>query len=152
VAVQVEVDPRSGEFELQRYVLVHDCGTQVNPMIVEGQVQGAIAQGLGAALYEELVYDPATGQLVNGSMADYFVPTAADLPRFELDHLETPSPVTTFGVKGVGEGGTIAAAAAVTNAICDALAPHGVELDRLPVTAESVWSALEAARRRRGTG
>jgi carbon-monoxide dehydrogenase large subunit len=148
VAVQAEVDPRSGEVELQRYVLVHDCGTQVNPMIVEGQVQGAIAQGLGAALYEELVYDPGTGQLVNGSMVDYFVPTAADLPRFELDHLETPSPVTTFGVKGVGEGGTIAAAAAVTNAVCDALAPYGVELDRLPVTAETVWRALDAARRR----
>lgn len=76
--------------------------------------------------------------------------TAADLPKFELDHLETPSPVTTFGVKGVGEGGTIAAAAAVSNAICDALAPYGVELDRLPVTAEAVWRALQAARRRSG--
>jgi aerobic carbon-monoxide dehydrogenase large subunit len=148
VAVQAEVDPRSGEFALQRYVLVHDCGTQVNPMIVEGQVHGAIAQGLGAALYEELVYDPGTGQLVNGTLVDYFLPTAADLPPFELDHLETPSPVTTFGIKGVGEGGTIAAAAAVTNAICDALAPYHVELDRLPVTPEAVWSALRAARDR----
>lgn len=148
VAAQVEVDARTGEFELQRYVLVHDCGTQVNPMIVEGQVHGAIAQGLAAALYEELVYDRETGQLVNGNMVDYFMPAAADLPRFELDHLETPSPVTTFGIKGVGEGGTIAAAAAVTNAICDALAPLGVELDRLPVTAESVWRAIEEALRR----
>ena len=146
VAAQVEVDPRSGEFEIQRYVLVHDCGTQVNPMIVEGQIRGGIAQGIGAALFEELVYDRDTGQLVNGSMVDYFVPTAADLPPFELDHLETPSPVTTFGIKGVGEGGTIAAAAAITNAICDALAPFGVELDRLPVTAETVWRAIEAAR------
>ena len=105
VAAQVEVDPRSGEFELQRYILVHDCGTQVNPMIVEGQIHGGIAQGLAAALYEELVYDRETGQLVNGTMVDYFMPTAADVPPFELDHLETPSPVTPFGIKGVGEGG-----------------------------------------------
>ena len=142
----MEVDPRTGEFALQRYVLVHDCGTQVNPMIVEGQVQGAVAQGIAAALFEELVYDRETGQLVNGTMVDYFMPTAADLPAFELDHLETPSPVTPFGVKGVGEGGTIAAAAAVANAVCDALAPFGVELDRLPITAESIWRALADAR------
>lgn len=148
VAAQVEVDPRSGEFELQRYILVHDCGTQVNPMIVEGQIHGGIAQGIAAALFEELVYDPETGQLVNGTMVDYFMPTAADLPPFEVDHLETPSPVTPLGVKGVGEGGTIAAAAAITNAVCDALAPYGVELDRLPVTAELVWRALEDARQR----
>ena len=115
-------------------------------MVVEGQVMGGIAQGLGAALFEELVYDRETGQLVNGTMLDYFMPTAADLPRLELDHLETPSPVTAFGIKGVGEGGTIAPAAAVTNAICDALRPFGIELDRLPVTAEAVWRALEAAR------
>ena len=115
-------------------------------MIVEGQVQGAVAQGIAAALFEELVYDRDTGQLVNGTMVDYFMPTAADLPDFELDHLETPSPVTPFGIKGVGEGGTIAAAAAIANAVCDALAPFGVELDRLPVTAESIWRALAAAR------
>ena len=146
VAARVEVDPRLGEFELQRYVLVHDCGTQVNPMIVEGQLHGGVAQGLGAALFEELVYDPGTGQLVNGTFVDYFVPTAADLPRFELDHLETPSPVTPLGIKGVGESGTIGAAAAVANALCDALAPFDVEIDRLPITAESVWRALARAR------
>ena len=115
-------------------------------MVVEGQIRGGIAQGIGAALFEELVYDRDTGQLVNGSMVDYFVPTAADLPAFELDHLETPSPVTTFGIKGVGEGGTIAAAAAITNAICDALAPLRVELARLPITPESVWRAIAAAK------
>jgi carbon-monoxide dehydrogenase large subunit len=145
VVAQVEVDPRSGEFELQRYILVHDCGTQVNPMIVEGQVHGAVAQGIAAALFEELVYDLETGQLVNGTMVDYFMPTAADVPTFELDHLETPSPVTPFGIKGVGEGGTIAAAAAITNAVCDALSPFGVELDRLPITAEAIWRALRTA-------
>jgi carbon-monoxide dehydrogenase large subunit len=148
VAARIECDPRTGAFDLQRYVLVHDCGTQVNPMIVEGQLHGGIAQGLAAALYEELVYDGETGQLVNGTLVDYFVPTAADLPRFELDHLETPSPVTALGIKGVGENGTIGAAAAVANAICDALAPFGVELDTLPLTAESVWRALERGRAR----
>jgi carbon-monoxide dehydrogenase large subunit len=148
VAARVEVDPRTGEFDVQRFVLVHDCGMQVNPMIVEGQLHGGIAQGLGAALFEELVYDADTGQLVNGTFVDYFVPTAADLPRFELDHLETLSPVTPFGIKGVGESGTIGAAAAVANALCDALAPFGVEIDRLPITAESVWRALARAQDR----
>lgn len=146
VAARVEVNPRTGEFEVSRYVLAHDCGTQVNPMIVEGQLHGGIAQGLGAALFEELVYDRGTGQLVNGTFVDYFVPTAADLPRFDLDHLETPSPVTPLGIKGVGENGTIGAAAALANALADALAPFGVEIDRLPITAESVWRALVAAR------
>ena len=148
VAARVEADPRTGEFEIARYVLVHDCGTQVNPMIVEGQIHGGVGQGLGAALSEELVYDASTGQLVNGSFVDYFVPTAADLPRFEAEHLETPSPVTPLGIKGVGEGGTIGAAAAIANAIADALSPFGVELSSLPLTPESVWRALETARAR----
>jgi carbon-monoxide dehydrogenase large subunit len=152
VAARVEADPRSGEFAIERYVLVHDCGTQVNPMIVEGQLHGAIAQGLGAALSEELVYDRATGQLVNGTFVDYFMPTAADLPRLELDHLETPSPVTPLGIKGVGESGTIGAAAALANALADALAPFGVEIDRLPITAETVWRAIAAGREREGPG
>ena len=144
VAARVEANPRTGEFTVQRYVLVHDCGTQVNPMIVEGQLHGGIAQGLGAALFEEIVYERATGQLVNGTFVDYFVPTAADLPRLELDHLETPSPVTPLGIKGVGESGTIGAAAALANALADALAPFGVEIDRLPITAETVWRAIAA--------
>src|SRR4029453_2399407 len=144
VAARVEANPRTGEFTVQRYVLVHDCGTQVNPMIVEGQLHGGIAQGLGAALFEEIVYERATGQLVNGTFVDYFVPTAADLPRLELDHLETPSPVTPLGIKGVGESGTIGAAAALAHALADALAPFGVEIDRLPITPETVWRAIAA--------
>jgi carbon-monoxide dehydrogenase large subunit len=143
-AARVEANPRTGEFTLERYVLVHDCGTQVNPMIVEGQLHGGIAQGLGAALFEEIVYDRATGQLVNGTFVDYFMPTAADLPALTLDHLETPSPVTPLGIKGVGESGTIGAAAALANALADALAPFGVEIDRLPITAETVWRAIVA--------
>ena len=127
-------------------MFVHDCGLQVNPTIVEGQIHGGIAQALGAALFEELVYDPDSGQLVNGTMVDYFMPTAADLPFFELDHTETPSPVTPFGIRGIGETGTIPPGAAVANAICDALAPFGVEINRLPLTPEAVWRALESAR------
>jgi carbon-monoxide dehydrogenase large subunit len=147
-AAIVDVDPRTGEFRIERFVLVHDCGTQINPMLVEGQVHGGIAQALGAALYEELVYNAETGQLINGTMLDYFVPTAADLPRFELDHTEVPSPVTPYGVRGIGESGTIPPGAAVANAICDALSPFGVEINRLPLTAESIWRALESARAR----
>ncbi|MDX6455912.1 MAG: aerobic carbon-monoxide dehydrogenase large subunit, partial [Gaiellaceae bacterium] len=116
-AAIVEVDVESGEFELQRFLFVHDCGRQVNPMLVEGQLHGGIAQALGAALFEEIVYDSESGQLVNGSMLDYFMPTAADLPRIELDHTEVLSPVTPLGVRGIGESGTIPPGAAVANAL-----------------------------------
>ena len=149
-AAVVSVDPETGDFDVERFVFVHDSGTLVNPMVVEGQVRGALAQGFGAALAEELRYDPQTGQLVNGSMLDYFVPTAADLPAVELLHTEVPSPVTPFGVRGVGETGTIPPGAAIANAICDALADLGVELTSLPITPESVWRAIRSAAH--GTG
>jgi aerobic carbon-monoxide dehydrogenase large subunit len=141
-AAQVSVDPHTGEFAVERFVMVHDAGTVVNPTIVDGQVRGALAQGFGAALTEELRYDGETGQLINGSMLDYFVPTAADLPHLELLHTEVPSPVTPFGIRGVGEVGTIPPGAAIANAICEALADFGVELSSLPITPESVWQAL----------
>jgi carbon-monoxide dehydrogenase large subunit len=127
--------------------MVHDCGVVVNPKLVDGQVRGGLAQGFGATLAEELVYDEA-GQLVNGTLMDYFVPTACDLPPIELRHTEVPSPVTPFGVRGVGEIGTIPPGAAVANAICDALADFGVELDRLPVTPERVWRAIQSGGRK----
>ncbi|HEV7562597.1 MAG TPA: molybdopterin cofactor-binding domain-containing protein, partial [Solirubrobacterales bacterium] len=144
-AAVVSVDAETGEFDVERFVFVHDCGRVVNPNAVEGQVRGALAQGFGAALAEELHYDADTGQLVNGTMLDYFVPTASDLPEVELHHTEVPSPVTPFGVRGVGEIGTIPPGTAVANAICDALADFGVEIDRLPVTPELVWRALQDA-------
>lgn len=144
-AALVSVDPETGDFDVERFVFVHDCGVMVNPMVVEGQVRGALAQGFGAALGEELRYDPETGQLINGSMLDYFVPTAADLPTFELLHTEVPSPVTPFGVRGVGETGTIPPGAAIANALCDALAEQGVELTSLPITPEAVWKAITNA-------
>jgi carbon-monoxide dehydrogenase large subunit len=142
-AAIVEVEPETGEFDLQRFLFVHDCGTQVNPMLVEGQLHGGIAQALGAALFEELVYDPDSGQLVNGSMMDYFMPSAADLPAIETAHTEVPSPVTPFGVRGIGESGTIPPGAAIANALCDALSPFGIEINRLPLTPEYVWRLLQ---------
>ncbi|MFI5035346.1 MAG: xanthine dehydrogenase family protein molybdopterin-binding subunit [Acidimicrobiales bacterium] len=144
----VRVDERSGEFSVDRFVLVHDCGTEINPMLVEGQLCGGVAQAFGAAFFEELIYDPESGQLLNGTMVDYLMPTAADLPTFEFGHLGIPSPVTPLGVRGVGEAGTIPTAAAVVNAIRDALAPLDVVFNRLPVTAEAVWLAIEDARTR----
>jgi carbon-monoxide dehydrogenase large subunit len=147
-AAVVSVDPETGDFDVERFVMAHDSGTIVNPKVVEGQVRGGLAQAFGAALMEELRYDPDTGQLVNGTLLDYLVPTAADLPSVELHHTEVPSPVTPFGVRGVGETGTIPAGAALANAICDALADFRVEITRLPLTPELVWRAIRAARER----
>jgi aerobic carbon-monoxide dehydrogenase large subunit len=143
-AAIVAVDAESGEFAVERFLMVHDCGTPLNPKLIEGQVRGGLAQGLGQALGEELVYDPESGQLINGTMMDYFAPTACDLPAIELMHTIVPSPVTPLGVRGAGEVGAIPAAAAVANAICDALSDFGVEIDRLPITPELVWRALRA--------
>lgn len=145
-AAVVAVDPETGQFDVERFVMVHDSGTVVNPVVVEGQVRGALMQGFGAALGEELRYDQETGQLVNGSMMDYFVPTAADATPIELMHTEMPSPVTPFGIRGVGEVGTIPPGAAIANAVCDALGEWNVDLTSLPITPESIWRALEAAR------
>jgi carbon-monoxide dehydrogenase large subunit len=151
-AALVSVDPDTADFDVERFVMVHDCGTPVNPKLVDGQVLGALAQGFGQATMEELRYDADTGQLLNGTMMDYFMPTAADLPEFELRHTYVKSPDTPFGVRGVGEIGTIPGGATIANAICDALAGFGVEIDRLPVTPESVWQALEQARAKEGAG
>jgi carbon-monoxide dehydrogenase large subunit len=145
-AAVVAVDPVTGEFDVERFVMVHDSGTVVNPVVVEGQVRGALMQGFGAALNEELRYDQETGQLINGSMMDYFAPTASDASPIELLHTSVPSPVTPFGIRGVGEVGTIPPGAAIANAVCDALADWDVDLTSLPITPESVWRALEAAR------
>jgi carbon-monoxide dehydrogenase large subunit len=145
-AALVSVDAETGDFDIERFVMVHDAGTPVNPTAIEGQLRGGLAQAFGAALAEELRYDPETGQLVNGTMLDYFVPTASDLPPIELLHTEVPSPVTPFGIRGVGEAGTIPPGAAIANAVCDALADFGVEISRLPVTPELVWDAIRQAR------
>jgi aerobic carbon-monoxide dehydrogenase large subunit len=137
----VEVDAETGATKILRYVAVDDVGNRINPMVVDGQLHGGIAQGIGQALFEEAVYDEA-GQLRTGSLVDYLVPTAADLPAFELEATVTPSPVNPLGTKGVGEAGTIASSAAVINAVVDALAPFGVKDIPMPATPEKVWQLM----------
>jgi carbon-monoxide dehydrogenase large subunit len=137
----VEVDKDTGRVDLLRYIAVDDCGNQINPLIVEGQIHGGIVQGLAQALYESAVYDE-NGQLLSGTLMDYAVPTAAMAPHIELDHTVTPSPVNSLGVKGAGEAGTIASAQAVMNAVIDALSPFGVKHMQMPATAERVWKAI----------
>jgi carbon-monoxide dehydrogenase large subunit len=137
----VEVDGLTGAVRVIRYVAVDDVGTRINPMIVDGQLHGGIAQGIGQALLEEGVYDQE-GQLKTGTLVDYLVPTAADLPEFELAATVTPSPVNPLGVKGVGEAGTIASSAAVINAVVDALQPFGVKHVDMPASPEKVWHLM----------
>jgi carbon-monoxide dehydrogenase large subunit len=140
-ACVVDVDPETGKIEVVRYVAVDDCGPAINPMLIDGQVHGGIAQAIGQALFERVHYDE-TGQLVTGTFVDYALPSAAELPNFETDRTETPSPVNSLGVKGIGEAGTIAASPAVTNAVIDALRPLGVTYINMPLTPMRVWEAI----------
>jgi carbon-monoxide dehydrogenase large subunit len=140
-ACVVDVDADTGKVDVVRYIAVDDCGRAINPMLIEGQVHGGVAFGIGQALYERVHYD-SEGQLVTGTFVDYALPTAAELPTFETDRTETPSPVNSLGVKGVGEAGTIAASAAVTNAVIDALRPLGVDYMNMPLTPMRVWEAI----------
>jgi carbon-monoxide dehydrogenase large subunit len=130
-----------------RYAAVDDLGRTINPMIVEGQVHGALAQGIGQALFEHVVYDRQSGQLVSGSFMDYAMPRAADFPPFEVDHHDVPAKTNPLGVKGIGEAGTTGAPPAVMNAILDALRPLGVKHLDMPATPPRVWRAIEEARR-----
>ena len=144
VAAIVEVDVETGAVTLERVVAVEDCGTMLNPMVVEGQIAGAVAQGIGGALYEDLPYDE-NGQFLAASLLDYLYPSTMEIPAIEIHHIETPSTVTEGGIKGVGEGGTIAAPAAVVNAVADALSPLGVTMDRTPLSPDRVLSLIRAA-------
>ncbi|MEE8326979.1 MAG: molybdopterin cofactor-binding domain-containing protein, partial [candidate division NC10 bacterium] len=134
----VEVDPKNGEVAVKKYIAVDDCGKVINPLLVDGQIQGGIAQGLGQALFEEVVYDE-NGQLLTGSLMDYALPKAEDFPRLELARTETPTPVNPLGAKGVGESGTIGSTPAVVNAVVDALAPFGVVHIDMPLKPEKIW-------------
>jgi carbon-monoxide dehydrogenase large subunit len=142
----VEVDPGTGAVKLLRYLVAHDCGKVINPVIVEGQVHGGVAQGVGGGLLEELVYDEQA-QLLTGTFMDYLVPTAMELPPIETVHLEYPSPRNPLGVKGAGEGGAISPPAAIANAVEDALAPFGVRVTRTPLGPSVVLGLLESARK-----
>jgi carbon-monoxide dehydrogenase large subunit len=140
----VEIDRETGDVELKRMIAVDDCGRIISPLLVAGQVHGGLVQGIGQALWEGAQYDE-NGQPLTGTLMDYALPIAADLPRFELDHTETPTPVNPLGVKGVGEAGTIGATPAVVNAVVDALAHLGVKDIDMPITSEKVWRILQQA-------
>jgi carbon-monoxide dehydrogenase large subunit len=131
----VEIDRDTGRVAVTRYVVVEDCGPEINPMLVEGQIHGAVAQGLGEALLEELVYD-AEGQLLTATLMDYALPKADNVPALEIEHLETPSPLMPGGFKGMGEGGTIGSPAALANAVADAIA--SARVTRLPIRPEGL--------------
>jgi carbon-monoxide dehydrogenase large subunit len=143
----VEIDPETFEIKIGRFAVAEDCGRLVNPLIVDGQVHGGVAQGIGAALYEEVVYDDQ-GQINTASLVDYLVPTACEIPPMQVVHLESESPTTLGGFRGMGEGGTIGSPAAVANAVSDALSPLGIEINELPVTPERLFRLVEAARAR----
>ena len=141
----VEIDEETGNVELLRYIAVDDCGNQVNPLIVEGQIHGGIVQGVAQALWEEAVFDE-DGNPMNGSLDEYLVPSAAEMPNIELDQTVTPSPTNPLGVKGIGEAGTIASTPAVMNAVVDALSPFGITDIVMPATPGRVWAAIQASR------
>jgi carbon-monoxide dehydrogenase large subunit len=141
----VAVDPETGFVELVDYAVAEDCGTMVNPMIVEGQIRGGVVQGIGTALYEEIPYDEQ-GQPQAGTLADYLVPGAAELPAIRIGHLHTPATATEYGIKGMGEGGAVAPPAAIANAVRDALAALGAEINETPLTPRRVLTAIAKAR------
>ena len=143
----VDVDAETGKVEIVRYVCVDDCGPAVNPKLIDGQIHGGITHAIGQALYERIHYDD-DGQLVTGTFIDYALPRAADVPSFETDRTETPSPVNSLGVKGVGEAGTIAASPAIVNAVIDALRPLGVTYIDMPLSTQRVWETIEDAQGR----
>jgi carbon-monoxide dehydrogenase large subunit len=145
----VEVDPETGRISLRRFVAVDDCGRVINPMIVEGQIHGGLAQGISQALFEGAIYDES-GQLLTGSLMEYVVPKASQLVAFETDRTETPTEVNPLGAKGAGEAGTIGSSPAIVNAVMDALAPFGIRHMDMPLTPEKVWQAIQASRQARG--
>src|SRR6266540_2568563 len=141
----VEIAPETGNAQLQKYIAVDDCGNIINPMIVDGQIHGGVAQAIAQALYEEVVYDDETGQLKTGTLLDYSIPGIGEIPKMDLDHTVTPSPTNDLGVKGIGEAGTIAASAAVINAICDALSPLGIKHVDMPASPDRLWHMMKGA-------
>jgi CO/xanthine dehydrogenase Mo-binding subunit len=141
-AAIVEVDRATGQVTFLKYVVQHDCGVVVNPMVVEGQIHGGVAQGIGGALYEKIVYD-RDGQLLTGSFMDFLMPTALEVPMMEIGHIETRSPLNPLGIKGVGEAGTIPVAPLVAEAIDDALAPFGVRVREMPLSPDRILELLD---------
>jgi aerobic carbon-monoxide dehydrogenase large subunit len=145
-ATVVAVDPETGGVEILDYVVVEDAGVLVNPAIVDGQIVGGTAQGIGSALFEEMPFD-TRGQPLASSLADYLLPSCPEVPNVRILHMQTPSPYTEFGQKGVGEGGAIGPAAAIANAVNDALHRYGVELCEIPITPPRILAALAKSKR-----
>jgi aerobic carbon-monoxide dehydrogenase large subunit len=150
-AMIVEVDPETATVEIKRYLVVHDCGTIINPMIVEGQIHGGVVHGIGNAFYEQLIYDEQ-GQLLNASFMDYLIPTATDVPPIETAHRETPSPYNVVGLKGVGEAGCIPTGALFAQAVEDALAGSGVEITEIPLSPNRLFELMTATTKAPGQG
>ena len=144
-ACVVDVDGETGKVDVVRYVGVDDCGPAINPKLIDGQVHGGIVHAIGQALFERIHYNE-DGQLVTSNFADYALPSAADVPSFELDRTETPSPVNSLGVKGIGEAGTIAASPPITNAVIDALRPLGVTFINMPLSPMRIWEEIQEAK------
>jgi aerobic carbon-monoxide dehydrogenase large subunit len=142
--VAVEVDPVTCFVKILKYIVAEDCGRIINPMIVDGQVHGGVAQGIGAALYEEMVYNEE-GQLISASLVDYVIPSAVEIPNIEVLHIESESAVAG-GFRGMGEGGTIGAPAAIANAVSDALSPLGINVSTLPMTPQRLFNLMENTR------
>jgi aerobic carbon-monoxide dehydrogenase large subunit len=145
-AAHVEVDPNLGTIRVLDFWVAEDCGRVINPLLVDEQIRGGVVQGIGSALYEQCIYG-REGQLENGSLMDYLVPMAGEMPDIHIAHVETPTPVTRLGSRGVGEAGTVAAGAAVWTAVNDALSPFGAAIDSQPMTPEHVLDSLDRARR-----
>ena len=142
---ELEIDPETGVTELKRYVAVDDAGVVINPLLVDGQMHGGVAQGIGQALAEEALYDSGSGQLLTGSFLDYQLPRASDLVMIETDRIEVPTKRNILGAKGVGETGAIGGPPAVINALVDALAPLGIDHIDMPATPLKVWQAIRNA-------
>jgi CO/xanthine dehydrogenase Mo-binding subunit len=147
-ALILEIDPETFGVEIKKYVVVHDCGTVINPLILDGQVQGGVAQGIGNAFYEQLIYDE-NGQLLTGTFMDYLVPTALEVPTIISGHTVTRSPLNPMGVKGAGEAGAIPVGALFAQAVEDALADTGIEILEIPLSPGRLWELVEAAKNKR---
>jgi CO/xanthine dehydrogenase Mo-binding subunit len=141
-AILLEVDPETFDVDVLKYVVVHDCGRVINPLILDGQIHGGVAQGLGNAFYEELVYDE-NGQLLNGSFMDFLLPTACEVPRIIVGHEETPSPLNPLGIKGAGEAGAIPTGALFAQALEDALEIKGLEILDIPLNPCKLWELVQ---------
>jgi CO/xanthine dehydrogenase Mo-binding subunit len=146
-AMILEIDPQTMEIKLHKYAVIHDCGRVVNPLIVDGQVHGGVAQGLGNAYYEQLVFD-SEGQIINANLRDFLIPTSLEIPRILTGHIETPSPLNPLGVKGAGEAGTIPVGAVFAQAVEDAIGDPTLEILEIPLSPNRLWEILTEHQKR----